>query len=263
MAKFTSYRHGQFCWIDLMSRDYAAAVDFYGKLFGWECRDQDTQGGPPYGIFQLDGQQVAGLGQMNSEMAAAGMPPVWNSYLNVEDLAATVQRASELGATVTMPPYKILEAGHMAMVQDPTGAMIAFWQKIQHFGAALTNVPNTWVWNELMTDDVEAASDFYGQLLGWTFTQEQTPTGPYWNASVAGRMNNGMLQISPEMGSMPSCWWVYFAVADVDAATAQVRQLGGQIHRPPFEVGVGRLAVVADPQGATFNVIQMSIPVDE
>ena len=163
MATITNYAHGHFCWIDLMAADISTAKQFYGELFGWEAVDQDTRGGPPYVVFQADGSVLCGMGQLSDEMKSEGVPPTWNSYVSVDDLDATFGKAMGLGATPLMPPMQVVDAGKMAIIQDPTGAALSLWEKINHFGAQLANVPNTWSWNELVTNDIDAASKRAGR----------------------------------------------------------------------------------------------------
>ena len=263
MATMTSYANGHLCWVDLMSRERASAKAFYCGLFGWDADDQDTQGGPPYTIFTLDGQQVAGLGEMSDEMKASGMPPVWNSYINVVEVDAATEKAAELGATVVMPPMDVMQAGRMAAIQDPTGAFVSFWQPLAHCGAQLVNVPNTWVWNELYTSDPETALTFFGDLFGWTFEKQAEAQHDYWIHSTGVRMNGGLMRKPPEMEHVPSHWNVYFHAADLIATLAKLEELGGNIVFPPFDVSVGKIAVVTDPQGAAFCLIQMLVSVDE
>ena len=262
MGTMTSYNNGQFCWVDLMARDAASAKGFYGELFGWASADQDTQGGPLYAIFTLNGQNVAGIGEMNEDMKSSGMPPVWNSYIAVDDVQATTKKAEKLGAKVMMPPFQVVQAGHMSIVQDPTGAHISFWQKIQHSGAQLVNDPGCWVWNELLTRDTAAAQKFYSDLFGWTFDKEDTPEGAYWTFKLGDRLSGGMMEITSKMGQMPPNWSVYFAVADINESTDRIGRLGGQMMRPPYEVSVGHVSVVTDAQGAALDLIQMTVPVD-
>ena len=83
---------GRFCWVDVASHDMGAAVKWYGGLFGWQLGHVDESGPGPYGMFQLGGTDVGGIGEIGEEMKA-GMPPVWNSYVEVADCAATVARA--------------------------------------------------------------------------------------------------------------------------------------------------------------------------
>ena len=198
------------------------------------------------------------MGQMPGEMQAAGMPAVWNSYVNVDDVEAAANKTIELGGQVTMPVMKVLEAGSMCFIQDPTGAFVGLWQKNQHFGAQLVNDPGSFCWNELATRDVSRASEFYSGLLGWTYCE--FPEGPpgYQVIQNGEQINGGMIQMTEQFGDMPPCWSVYFAVQDCDASVAKVTELGGQVIVPPFDIPVGRMAVVADDQGAVFDLIKLN-----
>ena len=259
-----SYADGQFCRVDLMSRNLSEAKQFYTSLFGWQAIDQDTQGGPPYTIFTLAERQLCGLGQMSDEMQASGMPPVWNSYVSVDDLEKTLARAEQLGATVTMPAMQVVDAGKMAVIQDPTGAFVSFWEKINHWGAAHVNDPNTWVWNELLCNNPNSAISFYSQLFEWRFEKEQSDSpNDYWLFENDQLRNGGLMQITEDMQGCPPNWSVYFAVSEIDRATDGVQRFGGQVLNGPFEVSVGQIAVVTDPQGAAFQLIQLSVPPDD
>lgn len=258
MNEQTAFANGCFCWVDLVAHDMAAVVPFYHSVFGWECVEQDTQGGPPYGIFQRDGLQVAGIGQMSDEMKSQGFPPHWNSYVNVEDINAAIGKAEELGATVSVPVMKVLDAGWLAFFQDPTGGHLALWQKDRHAGAQVTGEPGSFCWNELATRDCEAAKEFYAQLFGWEFElNEHSPT-TYYIILNDGRHNGGMMQMTEEWGEIPPHWAVYFAVENAADTVKAVQDGGGHVHVPPFETPVGAIAVLADPQGGTYNIIEPS-----
>lgn len=257
MGAMTEYKHGQFSWVDLMAHDMAAAKEFYGGLFGWNCNDQDTQGGPPYGIFQLNGSDVAGVGQMNDEMKAQGVPPIWNSYVFVDNADDAVAKAAELGGAVLVPVMDVMDAGRMAVIQDPTGGTVSFWQAGAHCGATLVNEPNTFCWNELATRDVEAARDYYGRLFGWQFREHAESPSKYYIIECAGRDNGGLMEMTEEWGEVPPHWTVYFSVSSVDETIEKLKELGGNSMMDPFDVEVGRIGVVGDAQGAMFNLIQL------
>lgn len=262
MSIMESYAHGQFSWVDLMAHDKAAAEDFYSKLFGWSVTAQDTEGGPPYAQFEQDGHAVAGIGQMNEEMKAQGAPAMWNSYVNVDDVETVAARAKELGGNIVVPPMKVLEAGWLAFVADPTGAMFGIWQKGQHIGATLVNDPGSFSWNELATRDEAGAREFYGTLFGWSFSKVDMPQTTYHVIQNADRPNGGVMQMTAEWGEIPPHWMVYFSVADTDATVARLSELGGKVNMPPFDTPVGRIAVVSDPQGAVFSLIKLTMPAD-
>ena len=258
MAIRTGYKHGQFSWLDLVARDMAEARQFYHELFGWESVDVDTQGGPPYAQFLLEGKKVAGIGQMSEEMLSQERPGNWNSYINVDDIDAICAQVSESGGQVTVPVTDVLEAGKLAFIQDPTGAQVGLWQQGTHFGAELTQDFHCCSWNELLTRDIEAAREFYGRLFDWEFADYTAGDSKYYVVSQQGEESSGMMQMDERWGDMPPRWMVYFAVQSVDLSVDYVRQLGGFVHVHPYDIPEGRFAMVADLQGGAFDFVEMA-----
>lgn len=114
--------------------------------------------------------------------------------------------------------------------------------------------PGAFSWNELITTDAQAASAFYGSLFGWRFEVMDMGMGPYHVAKV-GDTSVGGLMNKPDP-NMPAFWGSYVTVADCDATVAKAKELGATICAEPFDVpGVGRMAVLQDPQGATISVM--------
>ncbi|MBI3369696.1 MAG: VOC family protein [Burkholderiales bacterium] len=117
--------------------------------------------------------------------------------------------------------------------------------------------PSTFVWYELMTSDAAAARAFYAEAIGWRMKSDTSPGVDYTHLCVGERDIGGLMTIPPDaaaMGLRPA-WFGYIGVADVDAAVAAIKADGGAVHRPPADIpNVGRFAVVADPQGAAFNL---------
>ncbi len=254
------FKPGEFCWVDLSAHDLDAATTWYGNLFGWTSMQQDTGGGPPYSFF-LRGEAAAGaVGQMNDEMKAQGIPPMWNSYVCVEDCAATQQRAADLGATITVPTTEIPGYGKLCFILDPEGASVAMWQQTGEAGPGVAvGEPNSLSWNELMCRDVAASREFYGQLFGWKFADMPMGDVVYTMIKCGDQDAGGMMAMDgPQFEGIPSHWLVYFAVADCDAATKAVADSSGVVRVPPTEIPVGKFSVVADPQGATFSLIQLA-----
>jgi len=258
MPEKTQYAHGEFSWVDFVSHDMPSACAFYEAVFDWESVRQDTQGGPPYAIFQKGGQAVAGIGQMDDAMKSQGLPPMWNSYVNVDDVNAAVQKATELGGTVAIPPMKVLEAGWLAFLQDPTGGNLGLWQKERHIGAQLVNEPGAFCWNELATGDSERAKEFYAQLFGWEYDLNNDAPTTYYIIRHNGSDNGGIMQMTDEWGQLPPLWTVYFSTDDVDATGRRVHQNGGEVSVPPFETPAGKVGVMKDPQGGMFNIAHLS-----
>jgi predicted enzyme related to lactoylglutathione lyase len=111
------------------------------------------------------------------------------------------------------------------------------------------------VWYELMTTDTKASEAFYRDVVGWTAADSGMAGPPYTMLSAGDTMVGGLMELPEhlrEAGAHPA-WLGYIAIDDVDAGAAQVRAAGGSVHRGPADIpGVGRFAVVADPQGGVF-----------
>jgi predicted enzyme related to lactoylglutathione lyase len=254
MPARTSYAQGTPNWVDLQTTNTGAAKAFYGGLFGWTFDDQPMPQGGPYSMAKLGEEHVAAIAPQPPEMAAAGAPPMWNTYLAVESVDDAIAKVEAAGGQVAMAPFDVMDAGRMAFVMDPSGAGVAFWQAGTHIGATLVNEPGTVMWNELITTDPSAAA-FYEQVLGMTTAQMDDPAmGGYTLFQVNGEMVGGTVE--PQMPGVPNHWHVYFAVANADAAVAKITELGGSILVAPFDTPVGRMAVAGDPQGAAFSIIQ-------
>ena len=263
MQVVTNYPDGVFNWIDLTTTDVAGAKAFYGGLFGWAADDMPTGGGPDYTMFKIDGHAVAGATPMSDDMRAMGMPPVWVSYVKVDDIDGAAARVAAAGGAVFLPPMDVLDSGRMALAQDPTGAAFGMWSPRAFAGAALVNQPNTLAWNELQTRDLPAARAFYEHVFGWTANEMDDGSG-YVTFAAGERTQCGSLPMDASWdANIPSNWAVYFMVEDVDAAAARVAELGGTVLVGPHAAGeMGRFIVVRDPQGAVFTAMQFNGPMD-
>jgi len=262
MSTRDGYTDGTFSWVDLMSPDVEASKAFYAGLFGWSSEDQatDDQGGA-YTLLRSGGSMVAGLGAQSEEMRAAGVPALWNSYVQVADVDATLTKVTELGGSIVMPATQVMEAGRMGIFAAPDSAVLSVWQPRMHKGAQLVNEPVSLGWNELITDDPAGAETFYAALFGWTFVDGQDGAPGYRLIVNGENMNGGILTKRPEMSAMPNLWQVYFVVANCDATMKKAAALGGQAITEAMDVpGVGRFAVCMDAHGGMFEVIQMSAP---
>lgn len=257
MAHRDHYDAGIPSWVDLMSPDVDASKAFYTGLFGWEAEDQlDGEGNRIYVQLRQDGRDVAGMGGQAPEME--GMPPIWNTYVATDDCDATVKKAEAAGGTVMMPTMEVMDAGKMAILADPSGAMVSVWQAGEHIGAGIVNEPNSFSWNELMTRDLEAVKPFYAEVFGWEYeTHDMGEMGPYTTGQIGGDDIAGLMTMPPDIpDEVPSYWNVYFAVADADAICKRVEELGGQVLWGPEDTPVGKLATIQDPQGGSFSIMQ-------
>jgi predicted enzyme related to lactoylglutathione lyase len=254
MAEFTSYVHGTPCWVDVTSTDMARTVSFYGDLFGWEAETAAEPEAGGYTMFRLRGKNVA---------AASPPPPAspqasyWTTYLASDDVDDTAARIREAGGTVLMEPFDVFDAGRMTVAQDPTGATFGIWQANTMIGAELANEPGTLNWNQCQTPDPARAAEFYAAALGFGIDAVDVGTAePFRVLQVEGKPVAGVREPIPQMGDAPQ-WSVVFSVANTDETVAKAQELGGEILLEPTDLPqIGRIAVLRDPVGATFQVIQ-------
>lgn len=246
------------CWIDLFSSDPDRATDFYGQVFGWSAEPT----GPEYSgyvNFRLGDALVAGM--MHND-GSAGTPDVWSTYLAVADAKAAAEAAATAGGQVLVEPMQIGPLGTMGLLADPGGAAIGTWQPGTHAGYGLFGEPGAPVWHELHTRDYAATLEFYRTVFGWqTSVMSDTDEFRYTNAEIDGQPYAGVMDAKdflPE--GMPASWQIYLGCADVDDALAAVQRLGGTVLQPAEDTPFGRLAVIADPTGATIKIASLPSP---
>ena len=242
--------NGTPCWVDLMTSDAEGARTFYTTLFGWDYAIQAEEYGG-YTMCRLQDDNVAGIGK---KAPGTETPDAWTIYLAVDDLGATVSGWQERGGSVLMEPMEVPEQGHMAIVADPTGAVVGLWQPIHHDGFDVIGPAGATCWFEVNTPRSEDVRDFFTGLFG--LTAERMPSMHYYMVKDTERPRFGILQMTEEWEGLPPHWMVYFNVADIEATVEQVEAHGGKVMHGPFDTPQGPIAVCADPTGAVFSVIR-------
>ncbi|WP_328320120.1 VOC family protein [Streptomyces sp. NBC_00388] len=246
-------RPGAPCWVSLMVHGLTETQEFYSDLFGWEFRPGPGQLGP-YVRAMLNGREVAGIGQMPPDRH---LPIAWTTYLASDDADATAAAVRHCGGTVGVGPLDAGDAGRLAIGSDPDGAVFGIWQAAAHLGTAETGVPGTPVWNELVTRDTGSVGKFYQAVFGYESEAVVSADFDYLTLYLEGRAVaslHGVGQALPR--DRGAHWMTYFEVADVDAAARRVTELGGDVLQSPRQGETGRLATVADPEGAVFTVVR-------
>jgi predicted enzyme related to lactoylglutathione lyase len=237
---------GKFVWHEQVSSDPGQAQDFYTQLFGWGT-ETFKPGETDYTMIAANGKMHGGFGK-----ALEGAPPPhWLSHVRVENVDETIEKAKQAGGKVSFGPEEMGEVGRMAIINDPQGAHVAIYQP-------LTEGPvgeGIFVWDELGTTDADGAQRFYEQVFGWTTTDMGPDYGGYRVFNVGETGIAGLMTLPDS--SIPPHWQPYVAVEDPDGTVAKAKELGGTALLEPMDVPkVGRLAVLQDPQGATFGIIR-------
>lgn len=258
MAEFTAHAPGSFCWVELATSDPEAAKRFYSELFEWTHHDDPVAPGMVYTMLFRGGKSVGALYKQGAEEAEQGVPPHWSAYVSVADLDASAARVSALGGRLLAPPMDVMSFGRMAVLQDPTGAVLSLWQPGQHHGAQLKDEPGSLCWAELMTSDTGRARDFYCGLFDWGAKKSDLAEIEYTEFTQGPDSLAGMMAITPDMGPVPPNWMLYFATDSVDRVAEAAQRLGGRLIVPPQDIPkVGRFTIAQDPQGAVFAAITL------
>jgi predicted enzyme related to lactoylglutathione lyase len=218
---------GRIVWHNLLTTNVEQARQFYADLTGWDG--------------SLHGGVVEG---------PEGMPPSWLAYVRVDDADSAAERATLAGGRIVTGPDDIPEVGCYVVIADPAGAVIA------GFASDGDVAPEgTFVWDELLTTDVEGARSFYGDVFGWTSGQLPEATSTYYAFRSDETSRAGLMQKPEEVPS--PLWQTFLATDDVDAGVQKARGLGAEIHVEGTDVpNIGRFAVLADPQGAVVGLLQ-------
>ncbi len=255
--------HGLFSWTDISVPDVAVGTKFYSQLFGWRAENQtDPDGNYIYTLFYKGDDMVAGMGEQSDDLQSDGVPPTWNSYINVDDVDATVAKVLEHGGSVVMPAMDVMTSGRMAFVADPTGAVVGLWQAGDHQGADAFNEHGTMTWNELVTRDAQTARHFWQNVIGWDYEAFDAAGNDYHVLVLAekegdDKFNGGVMAMNDgHPDHVPSHWMVYFNTSDIAESLATVTELGGRVTVPVMETPAGQIAVVRDSQGGMFALIE-------
>ena len=266
------YIPGVPCWVDTTQPDPDDAAAFYRGLFGWDFEETTPAGlGGKYLIARVRGGDVAAV---SSQPEGAPSQAVWNTYIWVESADAAAAKARAAGGSVLSEPFDVTDAGRVAVLADPEGAVFCVWQAREHKGARIVNEPGSLNFNILNTRDPVAAKRFYGAVFGWTtldlgagefwvlpgygdYLETLTPGVRERTAELgAAGFEDVVAAIAPIAGDDPDSsahWGVTFSTGDADATAAKAAELGGTVVAPPIDAPYSRMTVLEDPQGARFS----------
>ncbi|MFE7120693.1 VOC family protein [Streptomyces sp. NPDC057654] len=245
------------CWTSLMVHSLAATQEFYSGLFGWTYHSGPGQLGP-YVRAELDGRPVAGIGELPP---GRQLPVSWTTYLASDDADATAERIRCCGGTVGVGPLEAEEEGRLVIAMDPSGATFGVWEGRRHLGAQGAGVPGTPVWHELLTAETTMIAKFYESVFGYETEAVVAADFDYLTLNVNGAPAAAIHGVGNALPrDQGPRWMTYFETADTDAAAGLVAELGGQVLAPPRDAAPGRLATVADPEGAVFSLLRSDTP---
>lgn len=251
----TAERHpGKMVLAELVTPDLAGAERFYGGLFGW------TFQGVPSGTFaqgSLNGQVVAAIAQ---RPLPPDRQPGWLGFIATDDVEKTDALAVQNGAKVLFGPHAFANLGREAVLADPQGAVFAVLASSSGDPPDVLADPGAWIWSSLITQTPSVDAGFYKTVFGYeSFTMPEAQDAQHL---ILASGNYARASVNP----IPSSWtagrarWLnYVRVDDATATAAKVTALGGHVLvAPRIDRQGGKVAVVTDPQGALFGLLEWS-----
>ncbi|BCK87540.1 putative glyoxylase CFP32 [Sideroxyarcus emersonii] len=245
---------GKMIWADLVTPDLVAAKRFYGGLFGWTFRDihgRNTE----YAVALLDGAPVGGLVQ---RALRPHRHPAWLTFIAVKDIVAAERSVLTHGGKEISQPRMYLQRGKQAVFADPQGAVFGALQSSSGDPADVQALPGEWIWSSLVTSDPREAAAFYQAILGYEIFDFPSDDGlEHLFLATDNYARASSNTLPPGANTSPPHWLNFIRVSNAAEAAAKVRTLGGQVLVAPHpDRHGGMVAVVADPAGATFGLLE-------
>lgn len=251
---------GSPCWLELVTENPEPAMLFYQRVMGWEYEERTDSDGQPYYVALLMGEPVAGI------RPAARSLPDWTLYLATGDLTALLKLSDLLGGQTIDTAHGVPRVGLKAVVEAPAGAAYGAVQLAPDWGFT-AGVPNSLVWAEFITHLAPQADQYFAELFGYTgrqFGDGVADDYMVWYAgedSVIGRAR--MMPGTPP--NTPARWIAHFRTPldrDFDDAVTFAHEAGARLRFPAYSSQLGRVAMMSDPTGARFALIDPSLAVE-
>jgi predicted enzyme related to lactoylglutathione lyase len=254
----SSERHaGKVIWADLVTPDLAAAKRFYGALFGWSFNDIHT-GASDYSVALLDGRPVGGLYQ-HALRSGEQRQPAWLTFISVRDVAEAEHSILAHGGKLLAPPRLYAERGRQAVFADPQGAVFAVLQSSSGDPEDVLAAPGEWIWSSVLTRDPDQDAAFYQNVFGYEVFDMPGEDGAMHIVLSSEDVARASLNTLPAGGAAKRHphWLNFVRVTSATDTVARVESLGGRVLVQPFRDRHGGLvAVVADPAGAPFGLLE-------
>ncbi|GEL20040.1 VOC family protein [Pseudonocardia asaccharolytica] len=239
---------GAVAWLDLMTADVEPAARFYGCVLGWTYNLAWTPLGD-YRVARNGDRDVAGL--MSGDVALrSSAPPAWEVFVEVESITATLAAACESGGTVLQEPLEVPGGGRVGVLADPAEAVLAVVESPPGAVSPAAGAHGGFAGVELHSRRPAGIHAFYPAVLGWRVVERFGQT-----VFLTGRRQVAELLASTAEDPV-SRWLPRFAVRRIDPAVETVVRHGGVVVEPPGPWHGRRRALLADPAGARFVLVE-------
>ena len=247
---------GKVIFVELVTPDLAAAKQFYAGLFGWTFRDIQA-GKSEYAEASLDGRPVGGLIHRDVP-AGEHRQPAWLSFIAVRDVDAAKMIALQGGATVLFEPHSIPDRGREAVLADPQGAIFAVLASTSGDPPDVLAAPGEWIWSSLITKDPDTDAAFYQTLFDYEVFDLPSDDGAHHLTLASDNYARASANSLPaNKPNIHPHWLNFVRVEDAVKMTAKAVALGGRVLvEPRLDRHGGKVAVIADPLGAPFGLLE-------
>lgn len=256
-------------WFDLPTPDREAGKAFYSAVFGWGWHEFTSEPLGTYSLATKHGRDVAALMDEAHTKRAADSPKMWRTFFWTDDLEAAADRCKAAAGTLISGINVHGDLGRSIECTTHEGVSFVLWNGRDALAGRATRDLGTPHWAEYYTRDVDGSYRFFGDVLGINLNAMKLKLDPnanetytYHIMSVKGNSGDngegvgGMIEMDDQWEGVPNHMMVYFAVEDCDETAKLVGSNGGRVCVPPTEIPSGRFAVLEDPQGCTFSVLQ-------
>lgn len=247
---------GKFEWADVFVDHASGEANFYSNLFHWTATPLQRHGRPV--IVLSDGAQpVATIVERPAAKQNPGTAR-WIGYAAVADLPAAIADVEKNGGKVLVKNRKIPDRGDLAVVADREGAVFGLIHSTSGDVPDYQPSPGEIAWAELFSTDPKSAAGFYEAVFHYSgVVDEGHEDQSHYYLADGELARAGVAPTPPWEGGHPD-WLVFFCVADVEAAAQQAQSLGGNVVvKPHASRHGGKVAVIEDPEGATFGLLEV------
>jgi predicted enzyme related to lactoylglutathione lyase len=250
---------GKVIWTDLVTPDINDAKRFYGGLFGWTFRD--VQGDSHYALALVDDRPVAGLFQ-KPLASKQTQQPAWLTFLAVRDVDAARKATLQHGGKVVSGPHSYPQRGRQALLADPDGAVFEVLEAQGGDPPDYLAAPGEWIWSSLLVKDPKQETAFYKTLFGYDIYDLASENGgaddaQHFILSTDDTARVGLNALPADSMRRRPHWLNFVRVADAAETAKKAAALGGRVLvEPRVDRHGGQLAVLADPSGAPFGVME-------
>ncbi|HEY5151900.1 MAG TPA: VOC family protein [Mycobacterium sp.] len=238
------------CWVDIAVPDVQASVAFYAAVCGWSFLDSGEDSAACH-ICQVNGRAAAAIGPRQN----VDRPTAWTVYLASDDADSTARAVVGSGGTLLDEPFDVPGNGRMCIAQDPLGAAFGVWQANGTIGAEVYAEPGGLVWTDLRLPDPDTGRTFYTAVFGYQYQAVQGAGEDYTTFHLGEAALGGIGGMMGAPAGTQANWLAYFAVRDTSTAVAAATAGGGTLLGEPDDTPFGRMAFLADPDGARFALI--------